>query len=284
MRSCVFCALAAGLAVGFPPVAARAQSVPSVPAAQSRAFALGYTMRACDLRAVAFTRSVKGLRRVDDDQAGPEVARLSRQAAALRHTQAVSYSQIAGLLAKMGGPEPLRAWASQAAAKLSAPPAFSAESQSLAKSEPDTAAVLAALDEIRALKTDADARLPVIAAWLKASGGPLSVWTAEVGTYAADLRAAASPGQAAPPLGAARRLLRVAPPGAPTAARADLAAMIPRGGNLGDLAAVPSRAIAPEKMSRLSEHLLAVYVPRRPVEKMDQAGPAGRQDKGEGRG
>ena len=254
---------AACLLLGLTPSAARAQPAPAVPAAQSRAFALGYTLRACDLRAIAFTSSVKGLKDVDDIQTAPEVALLSREATALRHTQAVSYEQITSLLTKMGGPATLRAWASKAAANLAAPPAYGAEEQSLAKSEPDTAAVLATLDEITALKTDADARLPTLAAWLGTSGGPLSVWTAEVGTYAADLRAAATtPGQAVPPLRAARRLLQSAPPGAPPAARAVLTAMAPPGGNLGDLATVAPQPNSPEKMSGLFESLLAVYVPR----------------------
>ena len=47
--------IAAGLALLLPPLAARAQSALVVAPAQSRAFALGYTLRACDLRAVAFT-------------------------------------------------------------------------------------------------------------------------------------------------------------------------------------------------------------------------------------
>ena len=258
----ILAATAACLPLGLAPLAAQAQSALAVPAAQSRAFALGYTMRACDLRAIAFTRSVKGLKNVEDDQTGAEVARLGREATVLRHTQAISCEQIFNLLTKMGGPESLRLWASKAAAHLSAPPAYGAEAQSLAKREPDTAAVLATLDEITDLKTDANAHLPILAAWLNTSGGPLSVWTAEVGTYAADLRADASaPGLGTPPLRAARRLLQAAPPNAPALTRACLAAMVPRGGNLGDLGTISSQPASPEKMSGLFESLLAVYVP-----------------------
>ena len=263
MRTSYTYTAAACLLLGLAPLAARAQSAPAVPAAQSRAFALGYTMRACDLRAIAFTRSVKGLKDIEDDQTAAEVARLNREATALRHTQAVSYEQISSLLTKMGGPAPLRAWASKAAADLAAPPSYGAEAQSLAKTDPDSAAVMATLDEITALKTDADTRLPTLAAWLNAGGGPLSVWTAEVGTYAADLRASATtPGQGTPPLSAARRLLQTAPPGAPALTRAYLAAMAPRGGNLGDLATVSPQPVSPEKMNGLFESILAVYVPR----------------------
>lgn len=255
--------LAAGLALLLPPLAARAQSAPAVPPAQSRAFALGYTMRACDLRAIAFTRAVKGLKDVDDAQEGAEVARLGREATALRHTQSVSYGQISGLLAKMGAPAPLRAWASKAAAGLAGPPPYGEEARALTRSAPDSAAVMATLDEISGLKTNADAHLPLLAAWLTTTDGPLSVWTAEVGTYAADLRAAASaPGSGTPPVPTARRLLRTAPPGAPAATRADLAAMVPRGGNLSDLATVSPLAVSPQTLSGLFESLLAVYVPR----------------------
>lgn len=262
MRS-TFAHTAACLLLGLTPPAARAQTTPAVPLAQARAFALGYTLRACDLRAIAFTRSVKALKDVEDAQTPAEVARLGREATALRHTQAVSYAQISGLLTKMSAPAPLRAWASRGATSLAGPPPYGAEEQSLAKSDPDTAAVMAALDEVSALKTEADAELPMLAAWLGTSGGRLSVWTAEVGTYTADLRAAATtPGQAVPPLRAARRLLQTAPPGAPSPARACLAAMAPRGGNLGDLATVTPRPLSPEKMGGISEGLLAVYVPR----------------------
>ncbi len=251
------------LLLGLAPLAARAQNMPAVPLAQARAFALGYTLRACDLRAIAFTSSVKGLKTIDDDQTAGEVARLEREATALRHTQAVSYGQINGLLTKMSAPAPLRAWASKAATGLAGPPVYGAEEQALAKSDPNTAAVLAALDEVSALKTESDAELPLLAAWLGTGGGPLSVWTAEVGTYTADLRAAATtPAQAVPPLRAARRLLQTAPPGAPSLTRAYLAAMAPRGGNLGDLATVTPQPISPEKMAGVAEGLLAVYVPR----------------------
>ena len=78
----------------------------------------------------------------------PEVSRLSREATALRHTQAVSYGQISGLLIKMGAPAPLRAWASKGAAGLAGPPPYGEEARALAKSEPDAAAVMATLDEI----------------------------------------------------------------------------------------------------------------------------------------
>lgn len=255
--------ITAGLALLLPLMEARAQAAPAVAPAQSRAFALGYTLRACDLRAVAFTRSVKGLKDIGDDQEGPEVSRLSREATALRHTQAVSYGQISGLLTRMGAPAPLRAWASKGAAGLAGPPPYGEEARALAKREPDAAAVMATLDEITSLKTDADVQLPLLAAWLNTTDGPLSVWTAEVGTYAADLSAAASaPDQGTPPVPAARRLLRTTPKGAPRATRADLAALIPRGGNLGDLATVSPRAVSPQTLSGLFESLLAVYVPR----------------------
>ena len=259
----IFTHMAACLLLGLVLPTARAQTTPAVPLAQARAFALGYTVRACDLRAIAFTSAVKGLKDVEDAQTPAEVARLGREATALRHTQAVSYEQISSLLAKMSAPTALRAWASKAAANLAAPPALSGEEQSLAKSDPDTAAVLAALDEVSALKTESDAELSPLAAWLGTSGGALSVWTAEVGTYAADLRAAATtPGQAAPPLRATRRLLQTAPPGAPSLTRAYLAAMAPRGGNLGSLATVSPHPASPEKMGGIFEDLLAVYVPR----------------------
>jgi hypothetical protein len=287
MRNIVISSMTAGLLLGLMPLAARAKDGPAAPPDQSRAFALAYTLRSCDLRAMAFTQSVKRLKLVDDDlAAGAEVGHLSTEASKLRHTQAIAYDQVARLLTKMGAPGTLQAWAAQTAAALAAPLAYSEEAQSVAKTEPGTALVLAELDELQAVKTAANAKQPTLAAWLKLNGGPLAVWTADVGGFAADLHAAmTSSGQGTPALGTARRLLQKAPLGAPSGAREALAGLIPRGGgNLQSLATAPPPNVSPQKMSGLLENLLGIYVPRKPVEKMDQAGPAGRQDKAEGRG
>lgn len=266
------------LLLGLAPLAAQAKDGPVVPPDQSRAFALAYTLRSCDLRAVAFTQSVKRLKLVEDDQAaGAEVVHLSAEAPKLRHTQAVAYDQVARLLTKMGAPGTLQAWAAQTSAALAAPLAYSDEAQSLAKTEPGTALVLAELDELQAVRTTANAKQPALAAWLKLTGGPLAVWTADVGGYTADLHMAAiSPGQGALPLGTARRLLQHAPPGAPAATREDLAGLVPRGGgNLQSLATVPPPNVSPAKMRGLMEHLLQIYVPRKPTESTARAGGNG---------
>ena len=140
---------------------------------------------------------------------------------------------------------------------------YTSEEKTLAKTEPDTAQVLAALDEIKATKAAADSHLPEMASWLQVRLGPLAVWTVEVGTYAAGLRAAAaSPEQAAPSVRTARSLLKNAPPGAPPAARDSLAEIIPHGGNLGDLATVSPLTLSPDTLTGLFERLLAIYVPR----------------------
>lgn len=260
------------LLLAFWSPAAQAQETPpisrtqtQVSRTQTQAFALAYTLRTCDLRAQSFVVSVKALKNIDDDQAaGAEVSHLSRQAANLRRRQAASYTQIAWLLDQMNAPPSLRHWSAQTAASLAAPLVYSDDAQSLAKTEPDTAATLAELTEVQAVKTQANAHQPPLNAWLKLTGGRLSVWTAEVGSYAADLhwarhlaaRDALSPGTA-------RRLLQLAPAGASSEVRGDLSEMIPRGGgNLQSLATVAPANVTPQKVARVAEKLITAYSAR----------------------
>jgi len=264
MRHTLVLILVAGGLVGLTPL--RAQDSQEVSAAQSREFALGFTLRSCDLRFLAFTQSVKQLKEVDDDQtAGAEIAHLSKQTVPLRHTQAVAYEQVEHLLTKMGAPPILQTWAAQTADTLNAPLLYSIEAQTLAKTEPETALTLAELDEVKTLKTSANAQQPLLVTWLKLSGGAVAAWTADVGSYTADLRAATSSGgQNFLPVGAARRLLEKSPPDAPSATRGKLAELIPRyGGNLQNLATIPPPNLSAERLNRVSERLLEIYVPRR---------------------
>ena len=252
-----------GFLITLAPMTARA-----VPPAQAQAFLIGYTLRTCDLRALAFTQAVKALKDVDSDQtAGAEVARLSRRAGRLRRAQAGAYRQAAKAMTKLNAPKTLQDWASQTAEGLDADLAYSQDAKELRKTEPDTALVLAELDELQAVKAAANARQPALAAWLKLTGGTIAVWTADLGSYAADLHSPAPP-----PVGVARRLLQRAPKGASSEVRGDLSELLPRGGgNLQALATIAPTGVSSEKRSRVYEKLLDIYQARPQAEKLDAA-------------
>ena len=193
---------------------------------QAQAFGLGYALRVADLRAVAYTKAVETLQSVTDPKlAGAEVAHFSDDVPRLRHAQAESYAQAAGLLNLMGAPLPLRDWAKQSAATLNAPLVYTKDAQKLAKTEPATAAVLAELVEIQAIKAAADAQQTRMTLWLEVSGGKVTPWTADVGAYAAELGRAshAVDVQPASSITARLLLLQEAPPSAPATARESLA-------------------------------------------------------------
>ncbi len=238
------------------------QQAPNVPRVQAQAFGLGYALRAADMRAVAYAQAVQSLKNVTDPQvAGAEVAHFKSDVPSLRRSQAASYTITATLLTQMGAPPTLRAWAAQAAAMLNAPLVYPKDAQTLAKTEPDTAAVLAELVEIRNLKAAADAQQSPLTLWLSLVGGKAAPWNADVGAYTAELRRASS--SVAPTRLSsvtAQVLLRRAPPNAPAAARDSLAALIPQGGgNLQNLATLAPANVTPARVAHAVESLLSLY-------------------------
>ena len=238
------------------------EAAPSIPRVQAQAFHLGYALRAADLRAVAYAQAMQSLKNVMDPQvAGAEVAHFGSEVPSLRRAQAASYTLTTALLTNMGAPAPLRAWASQSAALLNAPLVFPKDAQKLAKTEPDTAAVLAELVEIQNIKAAADVRQSELILWLTLVGGKTAPWNADVGGYAAELRRASS--AAAPTRLSsvkAQLLLGHAPPGAPAAVRESLAALVPQGGgNLQNLATLAPANVTPATVARAAENLLRLY-------------------------
>jgi len=253
---------AAGLLLTVATSPASAQTTSTVPRAATQAFALGYSLRACDLRAQAFVASVKTLQDVDDDKlAGAEVKHLSRRAVNLRRHQAEGYTQIAGLLERMDAPPPLRHWSAQTATLLAAPLVYPAEAQALVKTEPDTASTLAELSEITVVKAQANARQPSLSTWLKLTGGRLALWNAEVGSYTADLRVAGEPGANPSVLShTAQHLLLSAPAGASSDVRGNLSELVPGGGgNLQSLATLAPANLTPQRMAKIARKLIADY-------------------------
>jgi len=253
---------AAGLLLTVATSPASAQTTSTVPRATTQTFALGYSLRACDLRAQAFVASVKTLQDVDDDKlAGAEVKHLSRRAVNLRRHQAEGYTQIAGLLERMDAPPPLRHWSAQTATLLAAPLVYPAEAQALVKTEPDTASTLAELSEITVVKAQANARQPSLSTWLKLTGGRLALWNAEVGSYTADLRVAGEPGANPSVLShTAQHLLLSAPAGASSDVRGNLSELVPGGGgNLQSLATLAPANLTPQRMAKIARKLIADY-------------------------
>lgn len=270
MKTIFIRAGAAGLLLALIPLAAQAKDAPAVPPEQSRIFALGYTLRACDLRAQDYVEAVQALKTLgDNDAANAETARRSRETPRLRRTQAVAYAQAARLLGRMGAPPAVQTWAAQTAARLEAPLVYDREAREMAKAEPDAGLVLAELNELQDIRVSSDAEQPALAVWLKVTGGAVAIWTADVGSFAADLhRAAATPGPSRLLGKAALRLLLKAPPGTLSDARGDLSELVPTGGgNLQNLATVLPDAVPREKISHVYAGLMGIYVPGKPSEK-----------------
>lgn len=253
--------LAAGLLLAAALPALARDMLPS-PRPQTQAFALGYTLRSCDLSSQAFAASVKTLQDVDDDTlAGAQIKHLSRQAINLRKHQAEAYARIARLLEQMDAPPALRHWSAQTAQSLAEPLAYSGEASALLKTEPETAATLAELSEITAVKARAETQQPSLTTWLKLSGGHVALWNAEVGSYTADLRAAREPGARPNVLSkTAQHLLLTAPDGVSSEVRGDLSELVPgEGGNLRLLATLAPANLTPLKMVNIARKLISDY-------------------------
>jgi hypothetical protein len=272
-----FSALAlAGLLLFAPSMAQAkdAKPVSGVSRTQSQAFELGYALRTADLSALAYTKSVQSLKGVTDSQlAGAEVANLGEAVPKLRHAQAASYTQAAALLNQMGAPRSLRDWVAQAAALLNAPLVYPKDAEKLAKTEPESAAVLAELVEIQAVKSASDTQQTPMTLWLELVGGKVAPWTADVGAYTAELHRDA--GATAPSRlssATAQLLLHQAPSGAPAATRESLATLIPTGGgNLQNLATLAPANVTPEKITHVCETLLTLYHAEAQAETLDKS-------------
>ena len=259
------------------PLAAHAKTpppLPGVPKIQAQAFGLGYALRTADLRAVTYTKSVRSLKGVTDPKlAGAEVTQLSSAVLKLRRSQAASYVLTSSLLTQMGAPPTLQSWASKSAATLSAPLVYSKDALKLARTEPDTAAVLAELGEIQSIKAASESQQSPLTLWLGLIGGKAAPWNADVGAYTADLRRAVSAsGPSRLTSVQAQALLRHAPAEAPAAVRDSLAALIPQGGgNLAGLATLAPANVTPAKITHTVETLLTLYGASAEAETLDKS-------------
>ncbi len=259
------------------PIAAQAKDAPANPdisRTQAQAFKLGYALRAADLQAVAYTKSVQSLKEVSDPQvAGAEVAHFSSEVIPLRRAQAASYTVAAALLTQMGAPATLRSWVVQSAALLNAPLVYTSDAKKLAKTEPTTAAVSAELTEIQKIKAAGDAQQTPMTLWLSLAGGKTATWTADVGAYAAEL-GRASRTTSPSPLSSitARVLLQKAPAGAPAETRESLATLVSTGGgNLKIFATIAPPDVTSAKITHVYETLLTLYGAQSQAELLDKS-------------
>lgn len=220
-----------------PPVHARRAhhaSEDRVPTAQAQAFALGFSIQSAAARTRQFLDAVKSLRDVADDEEGAaEVARLAEQSGMLRRTEARSYAETGRQLHAMGAPPDLLAWTRDVFDQLQAPLKLSQEVKKEQKSDPNTATVLATIDEAQALKVTADSAMPRLRAWVKLSYGAPGAWAGALGDLAAEMDAAV---RAERPLSTAaldiEKLAQEAPSGTPQSVTQALKKLTPKRGNL----------------------------------------------------
>ncbi len=241
---------------------APAQTSLPIPPREQRAFALGLALQAPAARAEVFLEAVRGLRAADmDDNSNAPIRRLAQQAAELRQAEARGYSEASRLLRAMGAPSNVRGWADGAARLLSAPPVMSKDARATLKTDPDTAAVLAAIDEAEAVKLIADRHAPALGAWLKLSGGGADIWAATLGRMAAGMRIASATGKPfLLPRETVRHLRQSAPPGTPLDVLRALSTLAPRGkGNLSYLVSLTAVTVPPETVAAPAQTFIDAY-------------------------
>lgn len=240
---------------------ARAETPPArIPASQAQAFQLGYSLSLPGARARVFVESVKNLQRLSDTDAGPRIKELATQARSLRFEEGRALVAASGLLRQMAAPAILRAGPEASVKTLDAPLVLSQEQRALARTDPDTAGILATMDEAEAVKKDADGTIGTLARWLTLTHGAEAVWAADVGTLTAQVfvaRLALDRPQFA--LSAATLLARRAPPATPPAVRDALVSLGPRGGNLAELASPGTVKLAPSAVQKACDALLGAF-------------------------
>lgn len=245
-------ACAASVPVSLPAVSLSPAPSAATPA-QMQMFALGFALQMPAARSEAFLADVKQLQLMEPgEDTVAATALLARQARNLRRTQMRSYQTTARLLHTLGAPESLQSWAEGTARLLSQPQIVSPEARTYVKSDPATAAILAAIDEAEAVKVIGDRNNISLLTWMKLSQGGAGIWAQIVGRLAAGMQvSAASAHSFLLPRAAVQRLRATAPPGTPLAVLRALSALAPPGkGNLSSLihqsdVTVPAAQIAP---------------------------------------
>lgn len=214
-----------------------APALTAEPASQAACFQVQFLARLPNLEAKQFVQQVAALGSAGTEASLPSLATLRQQADNLRTAEGQSYTRLASLLTRLGAPHSLRTWASSEAARLNHPVTLSKAEQKEAKSDPDSAAILATLDEAEALKADTDNEMSGIGTWISLTYHQPGLWAADVGEMTAALHVAVAH-QVPPRLTTelARHLQQAAPAGTLPQVRYALGLLAPPApGNLGGL-------------------------------------------------
>jgi hypothetical protein len=257
----VFGAAAGVLMLPIPGFAAR-RTDNSVPAALQQAFQLGYALNSPAADTEEFLQAVKDLKSIDDP--GKSIAaieKLATRAEALRKSEASAYLQTFQRLQAMGAPPALQMWARSQAQRLDGPLKYSKEARSSLPAHPQTAAILATIDEAQSAKEEANRQMPVLVAWAKVSSGGDGVWAMALGSLTAGMHAAVVSDR---PLALSRtdatKLYHTAPFGTPPRVFDALSPLIVEdGGNLSSLIRLPAAQFSAKSLVGPQKALIDAY-------------------------
>ena len=265
-----------------PPAAApEAATVPeaAVPTAQQQCFQVQFLLRLPGLESLHFIGAVKSLQdinRDDQDATNRRISELSAQALTLRRDEARAFARLTPLLKNMGATASLQAWAASEVDRLGNALFYTKDEQKDARTEPQVAAILATLDEADALNADTDTHLASLGLWLDLTRGHTGLWAGDVGEVAAALHVALV-NQEEPRLSAtlARHLRATAPAGTPPAVTDALGLLIPKVGNLSDLAPAATTVVPLPAVAQAHDALLTIFHAKGIIADNDQPADTG---------
>jgi hypothetical protein len=233
----------------------------TVPTDQARCFQVQYLLRLNGLASLHFVQQVAALRELDptDPAVTTRVAGLSRQAISLRHDEAQNFTRVSRLFRLMGAPSTLQSW-SEAAEAAALAPVLMTDDERKTAAQPDTANVLATLDECDRLETETDDHMASLGQWLGLTYHTAGLWAADVGEVTAALHMDVTDGvppQLSATLG--RHLEATAPANTPASVKAALGLLSPPAGNLSDLAPATTILIPLPQAAQAQDALLLAF-------------------------
>lgn len=264
------CVIAASLCI---PAATASDNQPStIAAAEQQAFELGFALQTPATRTEVFLQAVKKLKATaTDEENSGAIAQLAKQSQQLRGVEARSYGHASVLLNTMGAPPGIQSWAAACAKKFGSTIVLSKDAQKTAKSDPNAAAILGAIDESQQVKGENDAHMASITEWLKLSQGGDAVWSMALGALAAGMRSAIVAGRS---LALSRTdilsLRDSAPVGTPMPVLDALSNLTPKAGNLAGLIHAPDAKIAPKELKAPETSILDTYAAQKFADAIDR--------------
>jgi putative lipoic acid-binding regulatory protein len=234
----------------------------SVPQTEARCFQTQFLLRLMGLEAQQFVQQVAALQELaPDDPAIPaRVHTLRGQAVALRVEEAKNFTQVSILFQTMGATPKLRVWAATETGLLKAPVLMTQDEQTTATTDPDTAEVLATLDECDRVKADTDDHISTLGNWISLTAHSAGLWAADVGELSAALQIGImrhTPPRLEATLG--RRLAATAPQNTPSSVINALKILSSARGNLSDLAPATDADIPLTQASSSDSALMSAF-------------------------